>query len=80
MLLQRLNPLAFVLSLGVGMLVVYMLAKPPKIVIEFPTPASAGNVVYRDGQKGCYVYVSEAARCDDTALPQPADPDPPAAP
>ena len=72
MLISKLNPFAFVIALGVGMLVVYMLAKPPKIVIEFPNPATAGGVVYKDGKAGCYVYQAQPVKCDDTALPQPA--------
>lgn len=41
-----LNAPAFIVALGVGLLVTYMTVPPPKIVIKFPTPYNAGKIVY----------------------------------
>ena len=75
MLFGKLDPLAFALALGVGLMVVYVIAPRPRRVIKFPSPMNAGAVVYRDKDKGCYVYEPEKVQCDDTAKNPPA-PDP----
>ena len=72
MLFGKLDPLAFALSLGFGLMVVYMTAPRPRRVIKFPSPINAGRVVYKDARKGCYVYDKKKVECDETALLQPA--------
>lgn len=78
MLFGKLNPLAFALALGLGLMVVYMTAPRPRRVVRFPSPLNAGKTVYRDAKKGCYVYQPEKVQCDDTAMIPPTpdyDPD-----
>lgn len=78
MLFGKLNPLAFAIALGIGLMVVYVTAPRPRLVVRFPSPLNAGKTVYKDDKKGCYVYQSEKVTCDDTALIPPTagdDPD-----
>lgn len=73
MLLGRLNPLAFALALGVGLMIVYITAPRPRRVLRFPSPLNAGKTVYKDARKGCYVYQPEKVPCDETALVPPSE-------
>eukprot|EP00873_Tetraselmis_striata_P033900 jgi/Tetstr1/454164/TSEL_041083.t1 len=73
MLFNKLNPLAFALALGAGLMLVYVLAPRPKLVIKFPTPENAGKTVYRDTENGCYVYESEKVACGADAKMPPAE-------
>jgi hypothetical protein len=63
MIFSYLNPLAFVLAFGVGLLFVYITNPKIKVVIKFPTPLNAGKVIYRDNGE-CYKYKVEEVDCD----------------
>ena len=41
-----LNAPAFIIALGVGLMITYVTVPPPKVVIKFPTPFNAGKIVY----------------------------------
>lgn len=41
-----LNAPAFIIALGIGLMVTYVTVPPPKVVIKFPTPFNAGKIVY----------------------------------
>lgn len=75
-MLAKLNPVAFVLAFAVGMLFIYMFSPKPEVVVKFPTPWNAGNIVYHhDNADTCFVYKASKAVCPaDTSLikPQPA--------
>lgn len=73
MLFGKLNPLAFAVSLGIGLMIVYMTAPRPRRVVRFPSPLNEGKTIYRDAQKGCYVYQSEKVACDETAMIPPSE-------
>lgn len=66
-LLKRIKPMYFFLSFAIGLFVVYIFNPPPQVVVKFPSPHNAGNVVYRDEDNACYVY-----RADKTACPRDA--------
>lgn len=63
MIFSHLDPLAFVLAFGVGILIVYVTNPKAQIVIKFPTPMNAGKVIYR-GDDECYKYSVEEVDCD----------------
>ena len=75
MLFGKLDPLAFALALGLGLMVVYATAPRPKRVVRFPSPLNVGTTVYRDEKKGCYVYTADKVPCTDDALTPPAQDD-----
>lgn len=64
-LLKRIKPLYFFLSLAIGLFVVYVFTPPPQLVVKFPSPYNAGNVIYHDDADTCFVY-----KADKTACPQ----------
>lgn len=64
MIFGYLNPFVFIMSFGVGLLIVYMIQPAPTIVIKFPTPLNAGKVIYREDDT-CFKYSAEEVSCDD---------------
>lgn len=73
MLFDKLDPLAFALSLGFGLMIVYVVAPRPRRVIRFPMPNNSGKIVYKDALQGCYVYKTENATCDKDAIDIPSE-------
>lgn len=60
----KLNPFAFIVAFAIGMLFIYLTAPTPDIVIKFPTPWNAGNIVYQhDHADTCFVYKATKAVC-----------------
>ncbi len=68
MLFDKLDPLAFAVALGIGMMIVYVIAPRPKRVVKFPMPGNSGKIVYKDALQGCYVYKSEKVTCSKEAM------------
>jgi hypothetical protein len=63
-MLTKLNPFAFVAAFAVGMLFIYLTAPTPEVIVKFPTPWNAGNVVYHhDHADTCFVYKANKAVC-----------------
>lgn len=60
----RFNWIAFLISFGIGMFYVYMKAPAPKIVITYPTPYNAGNIVYTDSANTCFVFNANRKSCN----------------
>jgi hypothetical protein len=73
MLLTRLDPLAFAFAMGVGMMIVYIVAPRPVKVVRFPTPENPGT--YRRDDATCYTYSATSVPCTKDAVPIP-DPHP----
>jgi hypothetical protein len=63
MIFGYLNPFVFILSFGIGLMIVYTINPPPRVVIRFPTPLNAGKVIYREDDT-CYKYKVEEVACD----------------
>jgi hypothetical protein len=74
MLFGKLHPLSFIMSLGVGLLFVYVFAPRPRRVCKFPNAINTGHVVYKKfGTQDCYIYNAETVKCDKTAKAPPTD-------
>lgn len=63
MLLQRINVKLLLLAFAVGLLVCYVMAPTPEVVVKFPSPYNAGNVTYRDKVGTCFKYRAEKNEC-----------------
>lgn len=72
---KKIRPLYFFLSFAFGLLCVYILTPPPKVVMKFPSPYNVDHVVYRsEDDDQCYKYKAEKSECpkDQTKIkPQP---------
>lgn len=63
----RLNWPIFLISFAVGILYIYMMHPPPKIVLKFPSPYNAGKVIYKDKADECFVFDAEKVQCPKNA-------------
>lgn len=65
----------FIGSFALGILIVYLLAPAPDVVVRFPTPHNAGKVTYEDRVGTCYQYSATEVACDNKTegpvMPQP---------
>ena len=63
MLLGRIRPLWFFVSFAFGLLACYILTPAPEVVVRFPSPYNAGQVVYRDKAQNCFTYSATEVGC-----------------
>ena len=74
MLFDKIHPLYFLLAFAVGLLVCYLYNPSPTMIVKFPSPYNAGQVVYRDDSNTCYKYTADKVACPIDKLmikPQP---------
>ncbi len=73
-MLGSLRPLWFFLAFGIGLMMCYILTPPPEVVVKFPSPYNAGQVVYKDKANSCFTYAADEVACPrdrSTVRPQP---------
>lgn len=63
MLGKFVNPLAFIITFLISIVVVYFLNPEPIIVHRFPNPDNAGKLTYQDKDKNCYKYEASQVKC-----------------
>ena len=63
MIFSKINPLFFFLSFAAGLLLCYLYTPKPMIVVKFPSPYNAGQVVYKDKENQCYKYSADKITC-----------------
>lgn len=71
---SKIRPLYFFLAFAIGLLCVYVVTPPPKVVMKFPSPYNVDHTVYKDANDQCYKYKAEKSECprDKTLIkPQP---------
>ena len=55
----------FIISLAIGLFLVYIWGPDMKEVFVFPTPENAGRIQYKDKADNCFVYKSEEVDCPE---------------
>lgn len=65
MLFASLNAPAFFVAFFVGMVICYFSTPPPRVVVKFPSPQTAGKVTYRSAHDdgSCFRYRAERHAC-----------------
>ena len=70
----NIDPFYFFLSFAIGIFVVYIVTPPPEIILKFPSPYNAGNILYKDKAQNCYKYHADKVTCPKEKMlirPQP---------
>jgi hypothetical protein len=62
-LLGFVRPFWFFAAFAFGLLVCYVIQPQPEVVVRFPSPFNAGQVVYRDKADNCFTYESTEVSC-----------------
>lgn len=60
---MRLRPLYFFLAFSIGLLCCYIITPPPKVVVKFPSPYNAGQIVYKDKADSCFKFNANQVEC-----------------
>ena len=77
MILRFINPLVFFIALCVGFFIVYISAPKPEVIIKYPTPDNAGQIIYKNKAEDCYKYKANKVKCpkDNNLISNPIDDD-----
>lgn len=59
MFFDYIDPFVFIVALGIGIFIAYILNPAPKIVHKYPTPDNSKNITYVDDESVCYKYESQ---------------------
>ena len=60
--MKSIHPFYFLISLSIGMFIVYLSTPLPEIIIQYPTPQNAGKILYNHDDQ-CYVYRANKVSC-----------------
>ena len=61
--LSYINIKWFLISFGLGLLLVYCLTPTPEIIVKYPTPENANELVFKDDTKNCYKFNTKEVNC-----------------
>lgn len=63
-MLKRLRIIPLIAGLVIGVIAVLFIKPQMTVVYKYPTPDTAGKVVYKDKNGVCYKYNATKADCD----------------
>lgn len=63
MFFDKIKPLYFFISFAIGILLCYLMKPLQKVVVKFPSPNNAGNVIYKDKSDSCYKFDVSNVEC-----------------
>jgi hypothetical protein len=58
----------FLVSLVIGLILVYIFETEQKVITVYPTPDNAGQIQYQDKAGNCYKYSATEATCPTNFL------------
>lgn len=60
---KYIDPFYFISALAVGLLLCYLIAPTPEVIIKYPTPDTADDLIYKDDSDNCYKFESTEVEC-----------------
>lgn len=63
-MIDSIDPIVFLISLTIGLLITYLLLPAPKVVLRYPNLSNIDKVTYIDDQGKCYKYSKKIIECD----------------
>lgn len=65
-LLNNIDTFWFLVSLCFGLMLVYCTNPVPDIIIKYPTPENADNLIFTDDSNNCYKFKTKLVRCPNS--------------
>lgn len=62
-ILSNINFKWFIISLAIGLFMMYCTAPVPEVIIKYPTPENSENTVFKDDVDNCYKFISSEIDC-----------------
>ena len=72
-ILSNINIKWFIISLSIGLFIVYCTAPVPEIIIKYPTPENSDKMVYEDDVENCYKFKTTEVECTKDAKDLPIE-------
>lgn len=63
MIFKYLSPVAFILSLIVGLFFVYLSHPSPEVILVYPTPYNTEQMLYKDKAGACFKFKAKETKC-----------------
>ena len=63
MFFDKIQPLYFFIAFTAGIFYCYLVTPRPEIVVKFPTPYNANNVVYKAKNDTCFKVDASKVKC-----------------
>lgn len=63
--LDIIDPFWFMLAFSVGIFVIYTMNQYPDIIIKYPTPQNASNLIFNDDANNCYKFDTKQVKCPE---------------
>lgn len=63
MFFDKIQPLYFFIAFAVGLLLCYVTNPKPEVIVKFPSPYNAGQIIYKDKADSCYKYQASKVSC-----------------
>ena len=63
-MLKHIRLIPLILGIVVGIISIFFIKPQQNIVYKYPTPESAGKIIYKDNNNVCYKYIAKEVDCD----------------
>ena len=63
MFLNHISPTIFLISLTIGLFIVYLVSDTPSVIYVYPTPNNVDQLQFKDKANNCYEFKSEEVQC-----------------
>jgi hypothetical protein len=63
--MKYIDPLYFIVSLAIGIFMVYITAAPPNVIVVYPTPHNYNEYLYKDSANNCFTIKQDEMPCPD---------------
>lgn len=60
---DNIDPYWFLISLCIGLFVVYTSTPLPEVIIKYPTPENADTLIFKDKTDNCYKFNTTEVNC-----------------
>lgn len=66
-IISNIDTFWFLISLCIGLLLVYCSTPLPDVIIKYPTPYNAHNMVFKDDVDNCYKFNTDVVNCPENS-------------